>query len=644
MRFAAPGPKARPSLRAVLYHHIANKVSALVDRLAVSTAPDVFEAHVRRLERNYEIVSLDTVLSGRLPRRALLITFDDGYRSFVDVALPTLRRLGLPSVLFVTGACLDPYSLPLDNLLSYLCVAVGFDRLGAALDPTAARPATFMEVLDMVATMPYDRRLSAGQELAERFEIDQARLRADGGIFLGPEDLRGLAADGCEVANHTRSHVFCRSIVDEASAQYQLVEHARRLESLTGHPVRAFSFPYGRREDATPMVERVLRESGHEALFLAESRPHLPGSYGRLWNRVALDDCPAWRVGAELDSPLLSVDLAGRNGRETVESGIESPPQQNELELAPASDALADLSRAVSPVAVESFLPFEDALSDWRTPRTTAELGPRFPALLRAAHAPLEGDVERNAFNRALVAYIASRLRFRLAELALPDEILELVPPALNRLRGFLSEQRDNYELGDEYFLKDVRFAAGWSVPCGAKVVDLRCRISLPVSLLTALRARALRLALRTQGPGHATPWFEQHTDSRYLDDFNEAGMDRTYLLVAALLPLHPEVAGLTAYSWFYDPQLDQISPRLSYLRRRPLERGAFVLRGHTSHFDVKNATATSQTRKRLYEAGEYRPVGHRIVWLRRDILRWADRTRRAAGLSSHTQPAATRS
>ena len=293
--------RKRKGLRAVLYHHIADHVSPLVDRLAVNTAPAVFETHLRKMARDYEVVGLDAVLSGNLPRRALLITFDDGYRSFIDVALPILRRLGLPSVLFVTGACLDPYCLPLDNLLSYLCAAVGLTRVGAALDPAAARPATFLQLLDTVASMPYDRRLRVGEELAERFEVDQARLRAEGGIFLDPEDLSGLAADGCEVANHTRSHLFCRSLVDAASAQDQLVDHGRRLESLTGHPVRAFSFPYGRREDATPMVERVLRDSGHEALFLAESRPDLQGSLGPLRNRVALDGCPPWRVGPQLE-------------------------------------------------------------------------------------------------------------------------------------------------------------------------------------------------------------------------------------------------------------------------------------------------------------------------------------------------------
>ena len=301
MRRPVFGSGARPRLRAVLYHHITANASSLVDRLAVSTPPDVFESHIRKMARDYEFVSLDDVLSGQLPRRALLITFDDGYRSVAEVALPILRRLGAPSVFFVTGACLERDSLPLDNLLSHLCASVGLDRVGTALDPYWRGTGSFSQLLDLVAAMPYDRRLTVGDELAERFELDQASLRSESGMFLNPDDLAGLAAYGCEVANHTRTHVFCRSIVDETSAHDELVEHARRLESRTGRPVRAFSYPYGFRDDARPIVERVLRESGHEALFLAESRPHLSGAHGRLWNRVALDGCPVWRIGAELE-------------------------------------------------------------------------------------------------------------------------------------------------------------------------------------------------------------------------------------------------------------------------------------------------------------------------------------------------------
>lgn len=327
---------ARPRLRAVLYHHLADHASSLVDRLAVTTTPDVFEAHVQRMARGYQVVSLDDVLSGELPRRALLITFDDGYRSIAEVALPILRRLGLPSVFFVTGECLRRDSPPLDNLLSHLCASVGIGRVGAALNPNGPRTGTFPQLLDMVAAMPYERRLAVADELAEHFGLDGAGLRAEGRMFLDQEDLVGLAAYGCEVANHGRTHVFCRSIVDETSAYTELVEHARRLESLTGRPVRAFSYPYGRRDDATPLVERVLRESGHEATFLSESRPHLTGPFGRLWNRVSLDGCPAsaWRLVLELElKPVMRV------GRDRLRAAARARLSDRPRSHSPTPDA-----------------------------------------------------------------------------------------------------------------------------------------------------------------------------------------------------------------------------------------------------------------------------------------------------------------
>ena len=147
----------------------------------------------------------------------------------------------------------------------------------------------------------------------------------------------------------------------------------------------------------------------------------------------------------------------------------EPRPRQGAGELARASEALADLAQALAPVDVGVFTPLEDSLSDWRTPRTVEDLGPRFPALLRAAERPLGRDPERNAFNRALVAHLASRLRLRLDARRLPTDVLERVPPALERLRAFLREPRDGYELGDDYFLKDVRFAADGRFPAARR-------------------------------------------------------------------------------------------------------------------------------------------------------------------------------
>src|SRR5687768_11756125 len=66
-----------------------------------------FAGHLEFLERSsWRPISLAAFLEGleepaSLPRRATLLTFDDGHRSFRDVALPWLRRFGYPAVMFV---------------------------------------------------------------------------------------------------------------------------------------------------------------------------------------------------------------------------------------------------------------------------------------------------------------------------------------------------------------------------------------------------------------------------------------------------------------------------------------------------------------------------------------------------------------
>ena len=93
----------------------------------------------------------------------------------------------------------------------------------------------------------------------------------------------------------------------------------------------------------------------------------------------------------------------------------------------------------------------------------------------------------------------------------------------------------------------------------------------------------------------------------------------------ASLLRGHPNVLGMAGTSWFYDPQLDAISPNLSYLRMRPVERGAVLVRQRTSEFDIISATTKSGTRQRLYEEGRYLPVPHSIIWPRDALIAWAD-------------------
>jgi len=286
------------------------------------------------------------------------------------------------------------------------------------------------------------------------------------------------------------------------------------------------------------------------------------------------------------------------------------------------SEERARLLNLLAPEEQSAARQLQAALPDWRTP--DGGLGSKFIKLSAAFQHRFSKPAFAN-INKLLVADLALCLEEKLAALNLPDEVLALYPGAAARLLAYLSGSSDEeYHYPNDYLLKDVRFAAGLSVPCGAQVVDMRSIIGYRASVRWLLRNPSRRYAGSFLRSGQVSPWFRIHTESRYLDDFNEPGWDACYMRIAALLRMHPEVLGMAGTSWFYDPQLESVSPRLSYLRLRPVERGASVIRSGTTEFDIRSATAASASRRLLYEAGKYIPVSYSLLWPREELLAWA--------------------
>jgi biofilm PGA synthesis lipoprotein PgaB len=92
-------------LLVLAYHEIAPPTEALARDHAVT--PTLFVRHIDWLRNTgFTFVSVEEVIAaregrGRLPARAVLLTFDDGYASFYQHAWPMLKMLRIPAVVSV---------------------------------------------------------------------------------------------------------------------------------------------------------------------------------------------------------------------------------------------------------------------------------------------------------------------------------------------------------------------------------------------------------------------------------------------------------------------------------------------------------------------------------------------------------------
>jgi peptidoglycan/xylan/chitin deacetylase (PgdA/CDA1 family) len=101
---AAQQRAARPAVPILMYHVI-GPVPADARLRALFVGPTRFSAHIGALRRaGYTAVTLGQVWNAwrrgaRLPRRPIVISFDDGTEGHVRHALPVLRSAGWPGVL-----------------------------------------------------------------------------------------------------------------------------------------------------------------------------------------------------------------------------------------------------------------------------------------------------------------------------------------------------------------------------------------------------------------------------------------------------------------------------------------------------------------------------------------------------------------
>lgn len=265
-------PARRRCVRSVLYHHIGED-QACTARLGVSISPEAFERHVKLLVREYEPVSLRQVLDGDLPERPLLFTFDDCYRSVLEVAAPILRSHGVPATLFLTTGPVFGGEALLDHVASLADRETRGDIVRLLDGTPLARRGEVRTAGDLLLgaapRLTAGRRRELAESLAARLGTTLDAIARESGLFLRPEELPRLVDLGFELGAHTDTHVHVRALAAEEFVP-ELVAPARRIEAAIGRPVEAFSYPFGSAVDHTAAAATVLESAGCRVSFLVE--------------------------------------------------------------------------------------------------------------------------------------------------------------------------------------------------------------------------------------------------------------------------------------------------------------------------------------------------------------------------------------
>lgn len=251
------------------YHSVATEDSVFTAGTGLRHHPAEFERHVDYLAANYNLISLrelvDMLARGEQPRRAALLTFDDGYANTLRQAMPILYRRRIPMTIFPVTSVIGNHDLLWQHKLAWLLADGHEARVVDALRAEGwDMDDSDIPVADYVRR---NYRIQLSKILDGVLEMvgqTSSALAAKHRPYLEPEEIAGADREFVEFGNHTDTH----PVLSALTIQQQLAEitaAGKALADLTGHPPLALAYPFGLKAHYGEEAERLARDTGHRA-------------------------------------------------------------------------------------------------------------------------------------------------------------------------------------------------------------------------------------------------------------------------------------------------------------------------------------------------------------------------------------------
>ncbi len=283
-------------LSVLTYHSIAARAEPGFDEAVVDATPDQFHEQLAFVAKYFSVVTIDDVIdamagTGKLPPNPLLITFDDGYRSCIDTALPILAAHGLRATFFVATHYVENRRIYWWDRINYLInnsprpdAHVDYPRrIELDMSSRASTIAELLRTVKEVRDLDLPRYLAALTEATEvPFSDDLERELAEKTIMTW-DQVRALRDAGMDVQSHTQNHRVLQTL-DDATLRDELTRSRRDLERALGDPIRAIAYPVGGDISHLPRVRAALDESGYSIGFTNATGINYPWQLRDRWN------------------------------------------------------------------------------------------------------------------------------------------------------------------------------------------------------------------------------------------------------------------------------------------------------------------------------------------------------------------------
>lgn len=200
------------------------------------------------------------------------LTFDDGYKNFIENVIPVLEKYDTKAILFVTSGFVNgecyPYEYELARLISQKKNLSTKNYGEVDICEHKSKIELYNKIRIPLKVQNSRLREKYLDDLSSQNCTDRSSLRDD--MFLSRADIKMLDKHPLvTIGVHTHTHTFLPSL-SMRDLWGEIRKSKKELERIVGHSIKYFSYPYG---GLNPTVKFMVRLFGFRFAFTTkESR------------------------------------------------------------------------------------------------------------------------------------------------------------------------------------------------------------------------------------------------------------------------------------------------------------------------------------------------------------------------------------
>jgi peptidoglycan/xylan/chitin deacetylase (PgdA/CDA1 family) len=241
------------------------------------TAVDQFRQQMRWLRDCCDPIHPDQLQEAaahptRWKRPPVLVTFDDGYRDYHDLAYPILAELKITSIVFLATGAIDRQEMIWTDDVNWVVHKTSRPEVRLPWDATQihhpthrdARTALGLACKSFLKGIPNQQRLDWLERLYAELGVHPAHSGLERQM-LSWDEVRAASEYTCW-GGHTHNHPIL-SQLDAGPMEDEIRICRERILIETGRAPRYFAYPNGRAQDFNPTTQSLLAKHGFELGF-----------------------------------------------------------------------------------------------------------------------------------------------------------------------------------------------------------------------------------------------------------------------------------------------------------------------------------------------------------------------------------------